>query len=205
MRNFARLLALLGVFAALGLSEARATIVLDRPVPALAAHAQLVARARVVGQKVQWDEAHRVIVTRTFFQGLEALKGELPPRFVVRQVGGSLGDVHLRVAGRASFAVGEEVVLFLEKHPVASGEYVLESMAASKFTVVTRDGVRMAERSTEGLTLAQPGQDGVIRPDGAPPTPNTMPYETLSKLVKSAAAAAAPPVVPLPGHNTTGR
>ncbi len=190
MRRFVRLLCAASVALALAGTAAHATIVVDRTVPELAAHADLVVRGKVTAQKVQWDEQHQLIVTRTYIERTESLKGDAPANFVVRQVGGQLDGLMLNVQGLARFEIGEEVVLFLEKHPKAPGEFVLESMAASKFSLVPTKGGLMAERTLAGLTLAQRGEDGLIRPEAATPTPNALPYDVLVKLVRGATPSA---------------
>lgn len=183
---------------ALGGASVRATVVVDRPIPELAGKADLVVRGKVSAQRVQWDEEHRYIVTRTFIEPIEALKGASGRTVIVRQVGGSLDGMNLAVQGMARFVVGEDVVVFLEKHPAAAGEFVLESMGASKFSVIPSEKGTMVERSLGGLTLATPGTDGVMRPAGkAPVTENAMPYAELVRQVKAGDKA---PALPPPGN-----
>ncbi len=161
-----RLPLLAGALLALAIasSPARATVVLDRTVPQLAQRADLVVRGTVLETRVQWNERHDLILTKTTLRPTEVLKGEAGRTVVIVQVGGSLDGVHMSVSGTAAFADGEDVVVFLERvTDTASGEMVLETMAASKFTVVKTAAGLGVTRSAEGLALARPDTDGVIR------------------------------------------
>jgi hypothetical protein len=183
-----RLPLLAGALLALAISSspARATVVVDRSVPLLAAKADLVVRGTVLSTKVQWNERHDLILTKTTIKPTEALKGDASQAVVIVQIGGSLDGVNMPVSGTASFAEGEDVVVFLEKvTDTTSGEMVLETMAASKFTVVKTATGFDVTRSTQGLALARPDDQGILRifgegTDGA----GRMSYDELVRQVR---------------------
>lgn len=177
----------------LAVPPARGTVVEDRSLSELSRLSHLVVRATVTGQQVQWDEQHQFIVTRTFLAPSASLKGTAPGRVVVRQVGGELDGQRLHVEGAARFRIGEDVVLFLERHPVAKGEFVLQSMAASKFTVVPTQSGPVVQRSLSGLTLARRDRAGTLRPtELAPDNAPGLPWAAFLRDVRAGAALPAP-------------
>ena len=163
-----------------------ATTVFERPVEELARRATLVVRGVVAGSKSSWGDAEELPATRTTLRVTKVLKGEAGETVVVRQAAGRGKGVALAIPGDARFAVGEEVVVFLERHPAGDGSWVLTSMAAAKFQV--RHGTKgdLAVRDLDGLSFARPGQDGLVRVDEMARPPATLP---LSDLLSRIAAA----------------
>lgn len=73
--------------------------------------------ARTGHSWTQWDEGRRFPYTYTEF-ALEkevAAKGALPSRFVIRQFGGRLDGVEVRVHGQPTFRENEKTLLFLRR------------------------------------------------------------------------------------------
>jgi hypothetical protein len=121
---------------ALRAGSSRADVVLDMSVEEMTRTASVVVHGTVTRVDAAWDDSHTRIYTEVDIDVTTYLAGQGPARVQVRQVGGRVGDSELRVAGQPSFAVGEEVVVFLE--PDGSGtanRWVVLCMAAGKFSV----------------------------------------------------------------------
>ena len=100
----------MGAFNALG------TTLVAMDVPALTRASDLVVRGTVVRVEPRWTEDKRRIITDSEILISEVLKGNATGKTVVAmQPGGVLGDVGQMVHGTAKFALGDEVVVFLEK------------------------------------------------------------------------------------------
>jgi hypothetical protein len=70
-----------------------------------------VARLRCLGSETFWEKDE--IWTKTRFEVIERVKGNLPGIVVVRMIGGRLEHLNARVDGAPDFRPGEEVYLFL--------------------------------------------------------------------------------------------
>lgn len=152
--------ALLGGFVALVSPVALATVVIDLSFEDMARRAPLIIRGTVTGEKVAWDEDHRVIDTYTTIRVSKALKGKPAGLVVVRQPGGIIGREAQKVAGAARFQEGEDVVLFLEpSSDKVAGHFVL-GMAAGKVLIRHTPIGERAVRELEGLTFYPPEAPG---------------------------------------------
>jgi hypothetical protein len=82
---------------------------------ALTSAAQRIVVGEVVSVTSAWDREHRRIFTTTVVQVAETWKGDDAPtaQLKVVQLGGSVGDIEMRVHGLAVFQTGERAVLFL--------------------------------------------------------------------------------------------
>ena len=108
------------------------------------------------GRDIRTDAIHTYVTVVV----ADVLKGEIPERtIVIKQLGGRVGDQHFEVADQASFARGEDVLLFLD---VRRRDQTLYTTALwqGKWTV-QRDaaGERIATR--EG---PDPQGGGILRP-----------------------------------------
>jgi hypothetical protein len=149
---------------------ALATTVLHQDLPQLTVAADAVVVGRVIGAQSRWTEDRRRIVTDVTVEVDEALKGAPGKTVIIRQPGGRVGDVGQRVDGIASFAPGEQVLVFLEARP--DGAYLVQGMSQGKFRI---------ERSKKGkAALAIPeGAKGarVVDPDGREREPSAQALE----------------------------
>lgn len=145
-------------------SLALGTVVLSLSFEELTARAPLVVHATVRASTTDWDQERAKIWTWTELVVKDTLKGDRLSTVLVKQPGGLVGDVGQHVAGAATFAPGEEVVLFLEPAPDERGAWVPLSMSASKVTFEDRFGVRVARRDLSGLAFATPGKQFVAQP-----------------------------------------
>jgi hypothetical protein len=94
---------------------AQASSALQMDVTALTRAASDVVRVRVFSARCVWMDEHRRLVTLVEVEVLERWKGSADAVLRVVQPGGELDGIGQRVAGVAPLAVGEEVVLFLER------------------------------------------------------------------------------------------
>lgn len=85
--------------------------------------ADRVVLAEVLSVESAWDSAHRRIITTVEVQVAETWKGTAPGggKLVIAQVGGTVGDIEMKVHGMPTFRVGDRAVLFLHGSEAASG------------------------------------------------------------------------------------
>lgn len=143
---------------------ALATVVLSLSMEEMTERAPLVVHATVHATEPGWDQERAKIWTWTELVVKETLKGRAFPSVLVKQPGGVVGEVGMQVSGAATFAPGEEVVLFLEPAPDEPGAWVPVAMSSSKVTLENRLGVKLARRDLSGLAFARPGKQGVDQP-----------------------------------------
>jgi hypothetical protein len=62
-----------------------------------------------------WDTAHKKIYSTIEIQVAETWKGEAPAdgHLVIKQAGGTVDDIEMKVHGMPHFAIGDRAVLFL--------------------------------------------------------------------------------------------
>jgi hypothetical protein len=132
---------------AIGARSAHASLVEALDLAALVAESEQVVVGRVVSETSRYDERGQ-IVTDTALQVEETLKGDRAPgaAIVVRRLGGVVDDIGMRVAGEASFSVGESVVLFGARFR-AGGALRTVGMAQGAIRVVEKNGERWAQSS----------------------------------------------------------
>ena len=162
--------ALLPLVLLLGLS-ASATTMLRADLPELARTADAIVHGTVRRVESRWSGDGRRIVTDVEIQVSESLKGQAGGSVVVTQPGGRVGDIGQTVSGLASFAPGEEVVLFLERRGAQA--FRVAGMAQGKYKV------QRSEDGTRALAVPEPsGETLLLDPDTRQPTAST--HRTLS-------------------------
>ncbi|MCU0695592.1 MAG: hypothetical protein MUC96_03560 [Myxococcaceae bacterium] len=143
---------------------ASATVVLAMSMEEMTARVPVVVRGTVHRVDPQWTEGRTGIWTYAEVVVKESLKGGTRTTVLVKQPGGTMGEVSMRVAGAAAFTPGEDVVLFLEPAVDEANTFVLHSMAASKVTLQNRRGVQVALRDLSGLSFARYGEKNLVQP-----------------------------------------
>jgi hypothetical protein len=123
--------AALALFVAPG--GAMATSLLYQDLSALTQSSDAVVHGTVKKTESRWSGDHQRIVTEVSIDVSEFLKGKGARTVVVLQPGGEVGGIGQKISGLASFAEGEEVVLFLE-HKGAE-KYRVAGMALGKYRV----------------------------------------------------------------------
>lgn len=172
-------------------STAAATTMLAQDIEALSRGADAVVQGTVTKVESRWTADKLRIVTVVELEVSEALKGAPGRTATLIQPGGVVGDVGQKVSGLASFAPGEEVVVFLERR--GGGTFHVAGMAQGKFRV---------ERSSDGqATFAIPEHvDAVlldpITREPVEPSARAMRLEELKQRVRAALGQA--PAAPAP-------
>jgi len=99
--------------------------------------AAVIVEGYVVGVTGVWDATHTQIHTDVRLSVRAAHKGDLPSgSLTIRQLGGTVGDITLAIGGETTFAVGENVFLFLAPG-FEQGDFPLVGGEQGKFVVFT--------------------------------------------------------------------
>jgi hypothetical protein len=177
------------MFLALGVAfgaarDAAATVVVALSRAELVDRSDLIVRASVVDQRSTWNADHSQIVTLTRLRVATYLKGTGAAELVLRQFGGTVGQLTSRVAGDARFAAGQDVVLFLRR---GEGVVFLTALAQAAYYVQTTSPQRV-RRDLSGLTFA------VIQPNApmALVEPEAEPAEALDAFLRDVARLVTP-------------
>lgn len=130
----------------------QARLSLTTAVATLVGQADLITRAQVVQSQSQWNSSHTLIETEHILAVRYMLVGKEVPVLLVRTDGGFLPEegVGLRTSHTASFAPGEEVLLFLQE---SANGYRVVGGEAGKFTVLNAEAVSALYR--DHLALPQ--------------------------------------------------
>ena len=185
-------LALLPALLLLGAAPlALGTTLVHMDLVALTRTANVVARARCLGNSTRWEDGHLWTLTR--FAVVEAWKSpaqSLAPQIVVvRLVGGRDRRGTVSVDGVPRFRAGEEVVLFLEPSATPSGrnELTVTSWAQGTFRIRRDPASReeIAIQDTSVVDLLEPATQA-LRAGGL----RRMPLAELRQRVLQAAAGA---------------
>ena len=105
------ILVLLGVAA-----PVRATTVIPPDFKTMVHRAEVIFRGKVTNVRSEWSGAgaQRCIVSYITFDVIKALKGTPATPYVLKMLGGTVGDQALEVSGAPTFAVGDTTLLFVE-------------------------------------------------------------------------------------------
>jgi hypothetical protein len=145
--------------------SARATTLVRLSLEQLSQAATLVVRGRVLAEESRWNEAHTQIVTLATVQVTQSVKGA-PPAFVtIAQPGGTVGNVHLRVAGTVYFSPQDEFYFFLEPDPAEASRFLLVGMLQGAFRIV-RDPTSGEERVIHPLSGFAVSKRGLLEEGG---------------------------------------
>ena len=114
---------------------ARATTIRPMSLRELTRSSSTIAVAQATRVWSQWTPDHRLIYTYTEFSVKQALKGSPSSTIVVQQLGGSVGDVKMTVAGVEHWRSGDETVLFLNPNQSGNGTYLVTGLLQGDFRV----------------------------------------------------------------------
>lgn len=168
---------------------ARATVVVPLGRADLVNRSDLVVRATVLDQQSDWNADRSQIVTLTRLRVAGYLKGAGPAELVLRQFGGTVGQLASRVAGDARLEPGQDVFLFLRR---GEGVVFLTALAQAAYYVQPSSPPRV-RRDLSGLTFATRdpnGQMTLMDPGAEPAEPLDAFVRDVTRLVAAAAGGA---------------
>jgi len=110
-----------------------ATQIRYRTAPELGRQSELVVRGKVVSVRSYWNDSHTKIFTETTIAPDETYKGRAGGVVRLVQLGGTVGNTKVTVAGAVQWRQDEEVLLFLE--PYLPGTYHVSGFSQGKFTI----------------------------------------------------------------------
>ncbi len=148
----------------------------------LADRSELVFVAAVASQRSVAERAPIRVWTETTFQIEQTLKGpKASAPLVLRQLGGEADGYGQKVPGYATFAVGERVLVFLER--TQTGRLVVTGLAQGKFRLTTdpKSGEVIAERDFAGLNFTSAPPRTLA---GMPSNPNRVALRDLTAIVR---------------------
>jgi hypothetical protein len=145
-----------------------ATTLIAMDVPALTKAADVVVRGTVVRVEPRWTMDGARIVTDAEILVAQTYKGNVTAKTVVAmQPGGVIGDVGQKVHGVATFALGDEVVVFLERR----GDRFTVSGLAQGRLYVDRSGAE---------ALVRGGEEALFLIDAKSHQPVPAPFQPMS-------------------------
>lgn len=128
------------------------------------------------------------VYTYNIIKPVEAVKGKCGNEIVVRQFGGSRGDLAIWVPGTPRFREGEKVLLFLKKSGKGKNMYFLRGMGQGFFKVETVNGKEIAIQKTENLGAVKMSRSSSARNAVEKIEPIRLPLKELIARIKKYAA-----------------
>ncbi|MEJ2007154.1 MAG: hypothetical protein P8Z30_03205 [Acidobacteriota bacterium] len=124
-------------------SSARATTLVRMSLSQLVQASSTIVQGQVVSQESRWNASHTRIMTYTTVQLDKALKGQPPSTLTIEQLGGTVGNFHVRVPGTAFLRRQGQYVLFLEPVKGKAQTYHMVGMMQGAFRIYReRNGVQ---------------------------------------------------------------
>lgn len=161
---------------------ASATTMLRINLPELARKADTVVHGTVRRMESRWSGDRRRIITDVEIEVTETLKGQAGSTVLLVQPGGRVGEIGQIVHGLASFTLGEEVVVFLDRH--GADAFRVTGMAQGKYEV------RRAADGRSALAVPQDtGEALLLDPTTRQPTASehrTLTLEELKAAIRTA-------------------
>ncbi len=142
-----------------------ATVVRPVKLSQMTAEAEVIVHGRVGAQEVTREPETGRILTFTFIEVIEAVKGaKAGDLLTLYQVGGALHGVTAVIPGASRFAPGEEIVLFAMRF---RGRVVTYGIGLGKYVVHERNGMKTVAPEYGDVSFATPSSQGLA--PAAPP------------------------------------
>lgn len=148
--------------AALASLPAGATTLVRMTLSQLSQASSTIVQGRVVSQQMQWNAAHTRIVTLTTVEVGRALKGQPASTLVIEQLGGTVGNFHVRVPGTAYLRPQTDYILFLEPSGNAQDYHVVGMVQGA--LPITSNGNGLERRVILPLGALRTGNSRVLSP-----------------------------------------
>ena len=97
---------------------AQAAVAPSLSVQELVDRSEIIVHGRVARSWTAWDGAHKYIWTHHEIEVIDPIRGAGYAPVVVSEPGGALDGIEMRFTGAASYAIGEEAVVFLYRTPI---------------------------------------------------------------------------------------
>jgi hypothetical protein len=131
--------------AALWAVSASASTLVRMSLEQLAQASTEVIRGHVVSQETLWNRAHTRIYTYTTVAVEQTYKGNPASTLIVQQPGGTIGKVHVFVAGTIQFRSQADYLLFLERSAADSSRFLPVGMMQGAYRIY-RDATTQEEK-----------------------------------------------------------
>jgi len=183
----------LAVFVFMFAGRAEATTLLRMSIEDMTAAAEAVVVGEVTDVKSAWNDGHTTIHTFVTFKVSQCIAGTCGDTIMLKQRGGTAGEMTLHIPGMPRFSKGLKALLFLEPDPEGEpGFHYVVGMCQGIFVIETDGGSgKQVAVQQGGAALADVDSDGMIR-ILAPQAPAKMPLKKLIKRVKKAALSKKP-------------
>ena len=87
-----------------------------------------------------WNEDKTLIFTDTLIQVQEFIKGSFAENpITVRHIGGTIGDLVLKVSDTPNFQLNDEVILFLNNDPESENIKILQARTQGKYSILENE------------------------------------------------------------------
>lgn len=164
---------LLAIFVlAAAVLPARATTFARLSLDEMTRLATRIVEARAIESHSAWNAEHTTIFTYTTFVVLDSLKGaSASEKITVKQFGGKVGHILMKVYGEPQFPPGEDAILFLYPDPQEPDTERIVGMAQGNFRVVVDRilGEKFAVSAMEGASFYDPRTGTFSVPAGRQP------------------------------------
>jgi hypothetical protein len=151
-------------------TAAQATVLMPLDTAALTQRADRIVLATVESSQAHWSADHKSIYTEVTLRVTKVYKGDVSAggTVLVRREGGSLDGVGMRVFGAASFTLGEEAVVFVERRGAAS--YTVGMTQGKLRVVVGSDGIKRVAADLSAVAFVKPAGGAVHEGTSQPRT-----------------------------------
>jgi hypothetical protein len=152
MRGLAGITLMVAILAA----PAFATTVTKLNLEQLVQRADLIVQGQVESVYSQWNEQLRLVFTYVSIRVDEPLKGGSRQSVLIRQIGGTVGDIQMSIAGVPQFKPGETAIVFLKHQGVSTFQVVRMNQGLyeviNDFAVSNMFGVDLFDSKTGAIT-----------------------------------------------------
>jgi hypothetical protein len=133
MKRFSSLaaLAMVGSFACGATSVPRLSL------EEMVVHSEMIVSGRVIRTWATWDSQHQFIWTHNEILVEDVVKGRHSDKVVVSEPGGVVDGIGMQIAGSPRYALGERVMVFLERMP---NSYLRTTGMGQGKLSISRDG-----------------------------------------------------------------
>lgn len=152
------------LMAALVSATASAATLLAADLPQLVRMSDYVVLAKAESRRSRKQESSGLIVTDVRLRVQIGLKGATKPDEVLTAtlLGGTIGDVGLRVPGEASIPDDRGAIVFLRR--ASNGELNVSGMSQGVLSIAGQGKSAMVMPAAPDATLVQPNDDGTLQP-----------------------------------------